>query len=228
MSAVHAHAYQDGWQRRSLAGTCAAIVPLLRQGQTSDSIGRLLHIDGKTIAAYISNYELRTFREVETSFDPPRRWPYLGAADRKHWICEGLASGRSPAQVAVGLGTQPVTLRRWCLHNSVVLGDESTAPEYEVIPGVSAVSRTKRNETVHLQNDRKAARSYESSDAWDALDHSKPVPLMRTSERTCKWPCWRDGQDGPRHVCGAAIEPGKTYCSEHRQRSSRANQEAVY
>ena len=39
--------------------------------------------------------------------------------------------------------------------------------------------------------------------------------LLTVRNGQCRWPMWGDPDDEPRHVCGAACDPGKAYCDEH-------------
>jgi GcrA cell cycle regulator len=45
---------------------------------------------------------------------------------------------------------------------------------------------------------------------------SRPVPIMRLTEKTCRWPLW--AQDAPsvlRMYCGADVVDGLSYCPHH-------------
>lgn len=51
---------------------------------------------------------------------------------------------------------------------------------------------------------------------------AKPVPLIATGSRLCKWPIGFDlAAEGHYWCCGAQVKPGDIYCAFHRAKAKR-------
>jgi len=56
------------------------------------------------------------------------------------------------------------------------------------------------------------------SEAWEPIEGSEPIPLLKLNEHTCKWPVG----DAPIMFCGLHPDAGSPYCEQHHRLATGA------
>ncbi|MDC9825658.1 GcrA family cell cycle regulator [Devosia sp. ZB163] len=135
---------------------------------------------------------------------------------------------RRPASNPYGKGTGKVRRQR----KGEVVGKRGNAGKYR---GVVTKARNAREMAVSVRLARakmKGATTLDealkkvpqdtrvvSSSAWEALPGTMPIPLIMTSDATCRWPIGDPMLPGF-GFCGCAVDDGSVYCATHRARGT--------